>query len=170
MTTGPLHYNSLHNTFVTSVDFPLSKYQDTSIHSLSGCSSKGFDPQLLPAPISIVSPIVSFPTTKHLLPHSHIHTPSLLCIPCTSSFTPTSLPSQNILPMAILYGEMAYGWLVYDNKQIVWLPGHLRSSLLGYDFLCISQNPLKRHSFFDWTSFVHGDQWTSIWKGNPNTN
>ncbi|TFK71077.1 WD40 repeat-like protein [Pluteus cervinus] len=108
------------------------------------------------------SSFILFPTTKHLLPHTCSQDLTTPCIPCSGVFSSNDLSSNAVLASAILQTSASHQWVTFDNKHILWLPFYLCAQLYAPTVAIISHDPLQCKITFDWTKFVHGDEWTSV--------
>ncbi|TFK59081.1 WD40 repeat-like protein, partial [Pluteus cervinus] len=107
------------------------------------------------------SPIL-FPKTKHVLPHTCSQGSSEQCVPCSGVLYLSESSPNALLASAILHANSFHPWVTFDNKHILWLPLYLRTQFHAQLILIVSQDPLQHQITVDWTRFVHGDQWTSV--------
>ncbi|TFK61453.1 WD40 repeat-like protein [Pluteus cervinus] len=105
---------------------------------------------------------VQFPVNKHILPHSHFAPMSKNCIPCSGLVNLNHLSQNTMLASALLNAHYLHEWVTFNDKHIFWLPLYLRKHMPPSLVLTISQDPLDYGLVMDWTNFVHGEQWTSI--------
>ncbi|TFK71819.1 WD40 repeat-like protein [Pluteus cervinus] len=105
--------------------------------------------------------LLHFPTQKHIVPHTHQTTSDFPCTACTGFL---AVDHRDILSLALVKGTLSKsGWLIYNDKHILWIPPHYRTGFLGQQILVISQDPLKQQIVVDWSKFVYENKWASVY-------
>ncbi|TFK70973.1 hypothetical protein BDN72DRAFT_737734, partial [Pluteus cervinus] len=54
------------------------------------------------------------------------------------------------------------GWLVYKDQLYLWIPAYYRISLQSPQLISLPPTGINSSVSINWSSFVHGSQWTSI--------